>query len=162
MLNLVFEIILISVLLLTFVQDVRHRAIHILLPLAIAVIGLYFFYEGEQIYMTLVHNFFFLLCIFVGLYLYLLAKYRSKISLLTSIGLGDILFFIAVIPYFSTTNYILFFSTGMLFSILVFTIIKIVSKSELVPLAGLLALYMVLLKGVSHWMDLNFYNNNFL
>lgn len=61
-------------------------------------------------------------------------------------GLGDILFFIAVIPFFSTHNFVLFFITGMIFSIVGFLIIKIFTETNLVPLAGLLALYMILLK----------------
>lgn len=65
-------------------------------------------------------------------------------------GLGDLLFFVAVVPLFSTYNYILFFITGMLFSIVGFLVIRLTTKTELVPLAGLLGLYIVVLKFISY------------
>lgn len=77
-------------------------------------------------------------------------------------GLGDVLFFVAVIPFFSSYNYILFFITGMLFSILGFLVIKLVVKTDLVPLAGLLALYLILLKVGSYISGFDVFFTNFL
>ncbi|WP_396591869.1 hypothetical protein [Allomuricauda sp. R78024] len=156
------EGIVVIVLLLIFVQDLKHRAIHITLPVLVAAIGLYFFISEHRDYTIIGYNFFFLLITFVGLYLYLVIKNNKIINLFLSVGVGDLLFFVAVIPYFSTINYILYFITGMMFSILVFIIIKILSKTELVPLAGLLAIYFMILKGIFYWMNLDFFNNNIL
>jgi len=61
----------------------------------------------------------------------------------TVIGIGDIVFFIAIIPLFFSTTYILFFITGMLFSIACHFIFN--KRKELhVPLAGYLSIYLLL------------------
>ncbi len=65
-------------------------------------------------------------------------------------GIGDLFFFISVIPFFALHNYILFFITGMFFSIVGFLIIRLVVKTDLVPLAGLLALYLLILMVISY------------
>lgn len=114
------------------------------------------FYKSGNDSIVLLHTLSFLVITILGLYLYLVLKHRKLINPFLSVGKGDFLFFIAVIPYFSTPNYILYFITGMLFSIFSFLIIKITAKTNLVPLAGLLALYMIILKGIFYFAQLDF------
>ena len=72
--------------------------------------------------------------------------------------MGDLLFFLAVVPFFSTSNFILFFIGGMFFTIVVHLIlVKFVTKYELIPLAGFVALFMVLLKLTSYFTELDFF-----
>lgn len=155
--KIAMELLLIGLLLLVFVQDMKFRAIHIALPIIISILGLYMFIENGFDKNILLYNTIFLTITLFGLYLYLSVKRQKLINPFNSIGTGDLLFFVAVIPYFSTVNYILYFITGMLFSILMFFIIKLKTKTDLVPLAGFLAFYMILLKGIFYVVDLNFF-----
>lgn len=63
------------------------------------------------------------------------------------IGVGDLLFFIVLVIYFSPMNFIVFFNLSLVFSLLFYGIYNAVSKSEniLIPLAGLQALCLVLI-----------------
>ena len=160
--DIFLETLIIALLLLVFIQDMRLRAIHIALPLVIALVGLYLFFQNGFDEEILLYSTLFLATTFFGLYLYLVVKNRKLISPFKTIGKGDFLFFIAVIPYFSTTNYMLYFITGMLFSIIAFLFIKTISKTDLVPLAGLLAFYMLLLKGIFYMADLNFFETKLI
>jgi len=156
------EAILIVLLLLVFFQDLKFRAIHIVLPILIAILGIVILFARPYPFIVILYNSIFLVITLGGLYLYLLIKQRKPVNPFKSIGLGDILFFFAVVPYLSNTNYILFFISGMLFSIVSFLIMKIVSKTNLVPLAGLLALYMVFLRFISYFTVFDFYENFFI
>jgi len=144
--TVIYILVLVSMAI-VFFQDLKMRAIHILLPLFILVLGIVSFFRGGYDPMIIVYSSLFLCLTFTGLYLYLSAKHKKFTNpFKENMGVGDVLFFIAVLPFFSTYNYILFFVTGMLFSIIGFLIIKLFSKTDLVPLAGLLALYFILLK----------------
>jgi hypothetical protein len=160
--NIFIEAILIALLLLVFFQDLKLRTIHIVLPILIAILGIVILFARPYPLIVLLYNSVFLVITLGGLYLYLLIKQRKPVNPFKSIGLGDILFFFSIVPYFSNTNYILFFISGMLFSIFSFLIMKIVSKTNLVPLAGLLALYMVFLRFISYFTAFDFFENIFI
>ncbi len=151
MLDVFLQIILFSALTMVFVQDLKYRAIHILLPAIILIVGLIIFFRNQYLWVNIVYSSMFLCFVFVGLFMYTSIKKRAIINPFKQvIGIGDVLFFIAVIPFFAIYNYILFFITGMLFSVLGFLVMRSFVKTELVPLAGLLALYLMLLKIISY------------
>ncbi len=151
------EICLILSLLTVFYQDLKLRAIHIGLPIFICLIGILIFLDYAYPLNIIWHNAFFLILTFFGLYIYLTVKKKELVNPLKSIGLGDFLFFFAVIPYFTTANYILYFVSGMLFSIFSFLVLKKITKTNLVPLAGFLALYMVILRCISYVTNFDFF-----
>ncbi|WP_299254054.1 hypothetical protein [uncultured Aquimarina sp.] len=159
----VIQIIIILLFTLVFIQDLKLRAIHILLPIFILIFGLISYFNNGYSAIGLLYSFTFLIITFGGLYLYLSVKNKRLTNpFKKNMGLGDVLFFVAIIPFFSSYNYILFFITGMLFSILGFLVIKLVVKTDLVPLAGLLALYLILLKIGSYISDFDVFFTNFL
>lgn len=162
--SIFLEITLIVVLMFVFIQDLKHRAIHVSLPILIGTIGFYSFFFESRNPNIIWYNFVFLILTFSFLFIYLTLKNKKLINPLNSIGLGDILFFIAVVPFFSTTNYILYFITGMVFSALLFILIKNFNKNQnmLVPLAGLLALYMILIKFIFFMTDFNLYETQLI
>lgn len=57
------------------------------------------------------------------------------------IGVGDLLFFVALITYFSPLHFIVFFNISILISLVVYQVYLVVSKTknQLIPLAGLQA-----------------------
>lgn len=155
-----FQILIILLLALVFFQDLKLRAIHIVLPIFILIFGLLCYVRNGYPLIGLLYSAIFLILTFVGLYAYLSIKNRVFTNpFKKNMGVGDILFFVSILPFFSTYNYILFFITGMLFSIVGFLVIKIFSKTDLVPLAGLLALYLILLKGGSYMVEVDFFFN---
>ncbi len=146
MLLTIAHIALVVLLVLTFVQDMKHRAIHFVLPLLTFVVALYVYFEEGHPYQQLLTTFLFLAITMLGLFAYMSIKRRTLVNPINSdIGIGDIVFFIAVIPLFYVRAYILFFITGMLFSILCHLALKHVIKNKYIPLAGYLSLYILLL-----------------
>jgi len=159
---MILEAIVVVLLLLILVQDLKYRAIHFALPLLIGIIGTFLFFDKQQDYIVLFYSFFFLFTTFLILFLYQSIRRKSIVNPFVSIGIGDIIYFVSVIPYFSTTNYILYFISGMLFSLLAFIFLKARSNTELVPLAGFFAIYLIILKGIFLSMDLDFFRNQLI
>lgn len=161
--DLIVNIAAVPFLVLVFIQDLKYRAIHAVLPLIILLIGLGIFFYYKYSLEIILYNLLFLAVTFLGLYMYLFFKFKKFINpFQKTIGLGDILFFISVIPFFTTHNYILFFITGLIFSLIAFMGLKLFTKTNLVPLAGFLALYMIGLKILSLSVGVDFFFNTIL
>ncbi len=147
MLELISHIALVILLVIAFVQDWKYRAISwTLFPLLLIVAGI-IFWSADLSKLTLVFNFGFLTIVLGCLFLYVSFK-RGKLTNIfkADLGLGDVLFLIAIIPLFMDRNYILFFITGMLISGITHLIIAGGKKNAKIPLAGYLALYIIGLK----------------
>ncbi len=154
---------LLVLLVLVFVQDLKHRAIHISLPILISALGVYLFFSSGMGLKVLVYNIVFLSLTFGGLFIYISIKNRKATNLLHSVGLGDFLFFASMAPFFSTENFILFFITGMLFTIIVHTLLTMVPNYvELVPLAGLMALFMFMVKVSFLFFKMDLFKTTFI
>jgi len=157
------NIIVLLILLVVVFQDLKYRAIHVILPILLFIAAIARFLLLKHHIYQLVSTVVFLGLVLLGLFLYTSVK-SKKISnpIDSSIGLGDIVFFIAIIPLFFSTTYILFFSTGMLFTIachLLFTR----NKEAHVPLAGYLSIYLILLSIVDFCIDKElFYTHNII
>lgn len=140
---LVLNIIIVSVLMLMIVQDLKYRLMHVSLPVILFITALVKFFYLEHSLMELGTTVTFLGLVLLGLWGYLSLKSRKVINPIDqSIGLGDIAFFVAIIPLFYVTTYMIYFSSGMLFAIichLVFT----KDKERNVPLAGYLSVYLL-------------------
>ncbi len=142
------------------IQDIKYRAIHFTLPLGILVLALVRFFVLGKDYHELLQSLFFLVIVLIGLFLYLSLKFKKIINPIDHfIGLGDLVFFIAVLPLFYKSTYVLFFITGMLFSIishLLFT----KDKEAHVPLAGYLSIYLGLIQLVAFYLDKELFYTN--
>lgn len=157
--NFFLEGLLIVILLIIFFQDLKFRAIHIVLPFFLGILGAYLFYLRGLSANILLYNLSFLAITFSGLFVYLTVKRRSLPNILDHVGLGDLLFFVAIVPYFSTSNFIIFFIGGLLFTIVLhLVLIRLVKGFELVPLAGFVALFMVLIKIISYFIKTDFFD----
>lgn len=66
----------------------------------------------------------------------------------TAIGLGDILFFIAITPLFQVHNYVLFFVLGLLLSVVIYVLTSKSETQTTIPLAGYLALFLMVCFGL--------------
>jgi len=74
------------------------------------------------------------------LFFYVIIIFKKKFF--EAIGLGDILFFILLGVSFPVTSFLMLFSSSLIFSLIVFLIIKSYLKQKTVPLAGMQALFL--------------------
>ncbi len=133
-------------LVLIILQDLKYRAIHFTLPIGVFIVSIINSLDSIFLIDDIIQSSVFLITTILGLVAYVSIKKQKIINPINkSIGLGDILFFIAIIPMLSSRSYILFFISGMLFSIITHLIIKFFRELETIPLAGLLSLYLLIL-----------------
>ncbi|SNZ01696.1 hypothetical protein SAMN06265377_3538 [Flagellimonas pacifica] len=144
--DLMLKTILVIVLILIVYQDMKMRLIHILLPVALFGLGMVMnWFFVDYAYMEWLWSLLFLGLNFLVVTLYFSVKKRSYTNPIdTLIGWGDVLFLIALIPFFSFRGYLQFFVMGMIFSLLLFVVMKaIYPKYRTIPLAGFLALFLM-------------------
>lgn len=126
-------------------QDFGNRAVlWILFPiLAILFAVLHLNYnELEHFLFFSIVNILLITAILLVLWLY--TKYiRNKAFLNVSFGLGDILFLYAFALGFPTVTFILLFSGSIIFSLLLFLLLKNKMRMHTVPLAGLMSLFLI-------------------
>lgn len=147
---MIIQFVLCFVLLILAIQDFRLRAVHwILFPILLML------FIADSLSQVDLNDYIFdisinllLVCVQgVILFVYYSVQGRKLKHILTSIlGLGDIFFIIIMAFAFSWTSFILFYIAGLIFA-LFFWMIRILitgNSRELVPLAGLLAVYMIL------------------
>lgn len=143
------EYVILAILMMAFLtmayQDLKKRQIHVVLPIVV-FIGLYSYNRAYIEISQLLMSLSFVMITILAVTLYFSFKNKRILNPLQEhIGLGDILFFMAVIPMFNFRNYVLFYITGMIFSLVLFLMLPIKQREQSVPLAGLLSIYSLLL-----------------
>ncbi|TRW27539.1 hypothetical protein FMM05_02550 [Flavobacterium zepuense] len=127
-------------LLIMFYQDVKYRHIHILLPIVLFISGCYLtgVYLNNSNYIILIYNSLFFVLTFLILFGYMSFKNKSVTNPFENyFGIGDLIFYLAVTPFFVFNNYILYFIFSLVFSIVLYYIFKKMYKSNAtIPLAG--------------------------
>lgn len=161
--------IVILVLLLISIQDFRHRAIWWFLFPALFALLLIQGLKSNSL------NHYLISCIinislFAGqislLFLYFLIRGKSIKSVINSaLGFGDILFLVTVSLAFSPVNFVFFYFTGLVFSLLVWVFLRkrFPGDNRLIPLAGILSVYTSFIFITDMTLDsFNRFNDNFL
>lgn len=150
MLILLCHIALSITLLIAFYQDWKYRAITWLLFPILGIITVLLFSQTGLSYNTIVANIVFLTTLMGCLFVYMSLKEKKAINIFKAgFGLGDVLFLLAVTPLFGSENYILFFISGMIFSGIFHLILTKGNRKAKIPLAGYLAVYLLILKGIN-------------
>lgn len=143
------SILLMISLVLIFIQDVKDRAVSIQIFGILAGCSFGLFVLSEQDWQVLWTNLAFVLLVLGSLFLYIGFKEKQFTNIFQShFGLGDFVFFIAVTPLFANRNFILFFISGMILSAIIHLFSNRSQIEKTIPLAGYLALYIVVLKGI--------------
>ncbi len=142
---IIISLLLISSLILVVIQDVNNRMIHISLPIVIFGLCLYINYMSEDLQFTFVgYNCAFIVVNIIGLATYFSIKNGGLINPIdTEIGLGDILFFVAVTPLFDLKHFILFLVLGLICSLLFHLVLQLFKKVKTIPLAGYLSIFLM-------------------
>ena len=144
MVNFILHTIILLGLFACVYQDIKDRMIHVLWFVVI-------FSATISVNYVFANNWFdtLLSLIFLGvnvsvLFVYISLKNKKITNILeTHLGLGDILFFIAVIPLFSVRNFVLFFILGMFVSMTLHLLFNRFQKHLTIPLAGYLSLFLI-------------------
>lgn len=147
--EIALSIVLILSLVLTFVQDYKGRAVSILIFALLAASALGLFMISQLDWQMVLTNLAFVVLVIGCLFLYIAVKERGFVNIFKShFGIGDFVFFLAITPLFANRNFILFFITGMLLSAIIHLITARNQKEQTIPLAGYLAIYVLVLKGI--------------
>jgi hypothetical protein len=148
---MIIQVLLCSVLLILAIQDFRLRAVHwLLFPILLILVvsdSLRNFNLREYISGTAINL---MIIVIQGVILYVYYSLQGKtISHIVNrlIGTGDLIFIIIMAFAFSWTSFIFFYIAGLLFALIFWLIRLVVTRDRpgLIPLAGLLAVYMIIL-----------------
>ncbi|OEK09145.1 hypothetical protein A8C32_10445 [Flavivirga aquatica] len=150
-------IFLIAVLLFIVYQDVTRRRIHVVLPVCVFGLSLFVNYSSKELtFINVGYNIGFVMVNVLGLVLYYSIKSKNLINPVDRfIGLGDIVFFIAITPLFNLKEFILFFIIGLFFSLLVHIIMVLFKKRKTIPLAGYLSLFLIVNVVITYVFQIN-------
>jgi hypothetical protein len=145
------SIILVFLLLAIAYQDLRHHSVQwILIALAGAVnvvAGVRALSPSEVLTYTIMNLVFIAINIGV-LAVYLAVRFKASLRNMFSqyIGIGDVLFWMALTPLFSVFNFIYFHLLSLLVSLILFLLLRLFFtslKKSAIPLAGLQALFYI-------------------
>ena len=123
----------------------------------------------EQTLNYILLNSFFFLAQLLLLFMYFAIKNQRLTNVInTSLGIGDILFIIAISPAFSPLSFILFYFIALLAAIIVHLMLHKTNFVEQIPLAGILSICLFfvivlqrLIVGFSTYYDYRLFNNFF-
>jgi len=130
-----------------FFQDWKYRAVHIMLLGSIFLLGILQSYGLGMLDKTLGMSFGYVFGCMLFAYLIFVIKRKAFFNPFKELmGIGDIVYIIAVMPFFDFRNYMFFFVGSMLFSIVLFYGLKLMKYHlPTIPLAGFMALAFVLI-----------------
>ncbi len=150
-------VLLIILLFLVLYQDSKMRTLHVIIPVLVFVVSLLINYVSLDLeFKDILKNIGFLLLNITGLTLYFSLKRKAFSNPINrDIGLGDIVFFIAITPLFKLETFIVFFVIGLVFSLVLYTIVLWFKKIETIPLAGYLSLYLVINLTIQNVFNIN-------
>lgn len=137
-------------------EDLCFRKLDIRAGIILFIICCFNNYLYGGFWMDLLYNLMFVFILLLTLYVYFSVRDKSfKVPLKERLGIGDVVFFIAVTPLFYLNDFMLFFITGMIISILQHLVLQMFIKSKTIPLAGFLANYLLILLTLHFIFDFN-------
>lgn len=139
--------IYISTLLYCLFDDVKNREIHLYALIVLGGSSLYLGYIQMPIQkvflLNMMSNILFLGLQYLGLMIYLQLRYKEgKVLFKKWIGIGDLLFFLVILPKYDFSSYLFIYLGCLIFTVIIFLVYK--TKLKTIPLAGLSALFIVL------------------
>ncbi len=141
--NLVLEIIFIITLGVLFYQDIKERKVSVWILLIGMFLGgmIHYLHQPPIVFLSNVGvNSVFIILILGILWMY--SKFKLKKKILDVFGGGDALFFILLALSLPILSFLMVFVFSLIFSLLVFMILKNNWTAQTVPLAGLQSLFL--------------------
>lgn len=152
------KLFLLAVFSLIFFQDYKDRRVYWFLYPIIGILVLILQIQIIPIDIALINSGFNLLFVcFLLVFCYLYARIKLKKSLLQSVlGLGDILFFIAIAFSFSIVSFFVLFVFSLIFSLILHFALQHKQTEKTVPLAGYMSLFFAVVYGASFFCNFHF------
>lgn len=127
-----------------FFHDFRSREVHILLFASLFLLSFSLtIYSGEHNWIDFSIKSIFVLVNLLLLMIYARLRLKSLSRLRESIGLGDIIFWLSILPFYRAQNFIILFCFSLIFSFIMHYVFLYFTmyKNRTVPLAGLQSLF---------------------
>lgn len=148
-------ILLITLLLIIFYQDVRYRAVMWFLFPLLAGACIWYNYEFLE-WKTVLFNGLFVVFLLGSLTVYVSIRKKELTAIWKGFfSWGDILFILAVTPLFETIQYIYFFTFGTILTLVIHLSFSRGERRKTIPYAGYLSLvsvaYLVFTEPINHF-----------
>ena len=140
------NIAIIGLLFWVFYQDLKERKVMLFLLLGLLVLGGFLYSQFQLLELFLIHisiNMTVVGCILLILFLY--TKWVMRRKLFEAFGLGDLLFFLILAVSFPVPTFLIVFSSSLVFSFMVYMVVRPSLKEQTIPLAGFQALFVLLI-----------------
>jgi len=146
----IYLVILLIALAVMAVQDFKQRAISWIPLVGVFVFGILYgmhTLNRTAILNNLFFNTLFLILQLLAISFYFSIKEKRLVNIFnTYLGIGDVLFFIAIAGLFSTLNFIVYYTTGIILMLVWYGLIRIIKRTnQTIPLAGGLSLILFIL-----------------
>ena len=138
-------LLMVAILLFLVYQDFKTRTIHVILPILVFITAIIINqFSVDLSYTVILQNTLFILINIIALVGYFSFKNKRIVNPVdVQIGLGDIVFFLAITPLFNLKTFILFFIASLFFSLITHTLFTLFKKVETIPLAGYMSLFLI-------------------
>lgn len=163
------HIILFSLLLLIFIQDMKFRAVSWLAFPVLFAVGVWYSlsiqYNLNHVFTHLGMNLLFLMVQFFVVSLYFSLKERRFVNILKAyLGLGDVLFLVSIAALFSPFNFILFYLISIVLVAAIHLLVSLFTQvNPKIPLAGMQAIMLIVVLILCNFiLDINTYQDDWL
>jgi len=132
-------------------QDIMDRAVSAWLVIVLALASIFQFYETKGLWLNLFLNLGYLSIVFLMSWLVMVLIFKRDLSKL--IGMGDILFLLAITPLFEIYQFIYWFIISIIFSLMFHLLLNKLLKmrKETIPLVGYLSICLILFEINISW-----------
>lgn len=151
---MIYLLVLLLVLLVIVYQDFKYRAISWwTIPILLGSSLWYALSSSSFRWAMLLVNNSLLMVQLLGVMLYFSIKHRQLVNLTKQyLGIGDILFLVAISPIFAPLHFCLFLVFGLLLTLIIWGLCSIFSShTSTIPLAGFLSVYLLLILLLVHY-----------
>ncbi|MFI5137045.1 MAG: hypothetical protein ACHQIM_04405 [Sphingobacteriales bacterium] len=152
------EIVIIGVLLLIFIQDIRRRSVYwVLFPILAGVFILLHIVQHHlftDVWQAVLINSAFLIIQFLVVLVYFSIKNKHWVNITEGLlGWGDILLLLSLAFYLSALNFLLFYISSLIVSLLIWLFWQLLSKekNKHIPLAGFQSLIFTVFLAGDWW-----------
>lgn len=159
--SLLVLIALIAILTCIAYQDIKSREVSLFLYIGLFIFNIIYVNNLITVGENLLYNILYLVIIFSILLLYFrLVHQIKKLSEFIDvyIGIGDLVYLIAITPLFTIYYYIMYFIVSLIMSLIVFKLFRIKKN---IPLAGYMSIQLVLIISITFFLNYDISINNF-
>lgn len=151
------KLLLIIVFLCIFYQDYQDREVYWFLYPILGLVVLILQIEQVGFGTSILNvSFNLIFILFLLLICMFYSKYKLKVELKDTLGLGDILFFIFIAFSFSMVSFFILFVFSLLFSLILHLFLKKYHNENTVPLAGYMSLFFCTIYVVDFFLESNY------